>query len=526
MDYRFIFKKLLSDKGQNNSVSKYFVVCFDKTLNENLQKKQLDLYLRFWDGDKVLTRYIHSEFLGKAQSVDILECFETLDQMQSLKHMVQVSMDGPKVNLKFQKQLEKRSRDMYEHGLLNLGSCGIHQLHNALKAAMEAMNIGEFLKCLFKLFHDAPARRQEYTTLTNCKVFPQSFAVHRWADNQKAAARALEIISPVEEFCKAVDTKDKRVTKIDTYSYRVVRDFVVDQFADVKLLFFIDMCDLIEEFLVKFQADKPMAPFLVNEIYNILRDIMQRFLVSTYCDKHDSDPMLARIRTAKFYVDSKKIDLGWRANAIRDSHLQAGRTGVLTVSEQCREAMIIFFEKIKTTSPANHPLAKNMDCLDPALIAGDIRVAKQQFQNITICLKEANLSSDGELDLAYKQFKKFVKEHKDKDEFKNFVFDKKEHRVDTLFYNALCSKNEYMDLWKVVRILLVVSHGQASVERGFSINKYASTANQSEESLVARRVVRDHIKYIGEFSDFSVTNELIADMRAASKKYKAHLEDE
>ena len=84
------------------------------------------------------------------------------------------------------------------------------------------------------------------------------------------------------------------------------------------------MCDLIEEVLVKFQADKPMAPFLVNEIYNILRDIMQRFLVSTYCDKHESDPMLARIRTAKFYVDSKKIDLGRRANAILDGHLQTG----------------------------------------------------------------------------------------------------------------------------------------------------------------------------------------------------------
>lgn len=43
-------------------------------------------------------------------------------------------------------------------------------------------------------------------------------------------------------------------------------------------------------------------------------------------------------------------------------------------------------------------------------------------------------------------------------------------------------------LWKVFKILLLLSHGQASVERGFSINKNLSVYNLQQESLVSLRL--------------------------------------
>ena len=47
--------------------------------------------------------------------------------------------------------------------------------------------------------------------------------------------------------------------------------------------------------------------------------------------------------------------------------------------------------------------------------------------------------------------------------------------------------------WPVVQKLLVLSHEQATVERGFSINKEVVVENQTLQSLVARRIVKDHI---------------------------------
>jgi len=43
-------------------------------------------------------------------------------------------------------------------------------------------------------------------------------------------------------------------------------------------------------------------------------------------------------------------------------------------------------------------------------------------------------------------------------------------------------------LWKVVKMVLTLSHGNASVELGFSINKELLIENKEEETIVAPEV--------------------------------------
>ena len=71
--------------------------------------------------------------------------------------------------------------------------------------------------------------------------------------------------------------------------------------------------------------------------------------------------------------------------------------------------------------------------------------------------------------------------------------------------------------------MLLISHGQASVERGFSINKYCSTVNQSEGNLVARRVVRDHVNYEGGIDNIQITPGLLRACKSAHRKYHERL---
>jgi len=51
-------------------------------------------------------------------------------------------------------------------------------------------------------------------------------------------------------------------------------------------------------------------------------------------------------------------------------------------------------------------------------------------------------------------------------------FDPVKSRVDILMHETIAGKDMFSKLWNVVRILLF-SHGQAAVERCFSINKQA-----------------------------------------------------
>ena len=50
-----------------------------------------------------------------------------------------------------------------------------------------------------------------------------------------------------------------------------------------------------------------------------------------------------------------------------------------------------------------------------------------------------------------------------------------ETQYDNFLDNKVASERstfkEYKDLWSVVKMVLLLSHGQASVERGFSVNK-------------------------------------------------------
>ena len=47
--------------------------------------------------------------------------------------LLQVGMDGPNVNLKFEKDLAHQISDSYGVSYINLGSCGMHQTHNTFR---------------------------------------------------------------------------------------------------------------------------------------------------------------------------------------------------------------------------------------------------------------------------------------------------------------------------------------------------------------------------------------------------------
>ena len=49
-------------------------------------------------------------------------------------------------------------------------------------------------------------------------------------------------------------------------------------------------------------------------------------------------------------------------------------------------------------------------------------------------------------------------------------FQAAEDRVDTLFFECMANES-YKSLFSVVKLILILSHGQATVERGFSVNK-------------------------------------------------------
>ena len=58
--------------------------------------------------------------------------------------------------------------------------------------------IDGFLRALWYLFHDYPARRKDFTAVTGSTVFPLKFCATKWVEDEEVAQREIEIWQNIE----------------------------------------------------------------------------------------------------------------------------------------------------------------------------------------------------------------------------------------------------------------------------------------------------------------------------------------
>ena len=98
-----------------------------------------------------------------------------------------------------------------------------------------------------------------------------------------------------------------------------------------------------------------------------------------------------------------------------------------------------------------------------------------------------------------------------------------------IFDDFYCKKLDIEDIrWYnkfllVVKIILTLSHGQAATERGFSLGKSSLEVNIKENSIVAKKIVRERLSPSKQ-RRFVIFCKLIIACNTAHSKYKASLE--
>jgi len=85
-----------------------------------------------------------------------------------------------------------------------------------------------------------------------------------------------------------------------------------------------------------------------------------------------------------------------------------------------------------------------------------------------------------------------------------------------------CSSNQFRKCLPVIKLLLVLSHGQAALEREFSVSKEVVVDNLSQRSTEARRVICDHVRFIGGLLKAPLTKDVIQSVSSSRGKYEYH----
>lgn len=83
------------------------------------------------------------------------------------------------------------------------------------------------------------------------------------------------------------------------------------------------------------------------------------------------------------------------------------------------------------------------------------------------------------------------------------------------------------ELQYFVKLILILSQGQASVERGFDVNKAVLKVNMNEKSVVSHKLIEDRIQKNSLLSStIEITNKLIRSAKAASQRNELDHEQE
>ena len=87
-------------------------------------------------------------------------------------------------------------------------------------------------------------------------------------------------------------------------------------------------------------------------------------------------------------------------------------------------------------------------------------------------------------------------------------------------------RRKYNNLFTLVKSLLIISHGNAEAERGFSINKHLLAVHGSatqEETIESIRMVKDYIKRCGGTDNVKITKQMVNDSKVAYRRYLDYL---
>jgi hypothetical protein len=161
---------------------------------------------------------------------------------------------------------------------------------------------------------------------------------------------------------------------------------------------------------------------------------------------------------------------------------------ILEFKTFCRKSLVALTEKLLKRNPLRHSFLCNMESLSPSAIIRDPDAASQRFENILLqMIRDRRLTTE-KCDEVLSQYRQFILSS---DVSK---FNASTDRLDD-FYNSVLNGNDPLRaLLDVINTLLALSHGQATVERGFSVNKNMLREGLSSDTIISLRQVSFSIR--------------------------------
>ena len=210
----------------------------------------------------------------------------------------------------------------------------MHIVHGAFCTDCQSTDwkIDGFLRTLWYLFHDSPARREDFTTVTGSSVFPLKFSATRWVENEKVAQRPIEIWPNIEWYIAHVLKETKSKHPISA-SFTTVQKATKDPLLVAKLQVFVHIAKVLKPFLVKYQNGAPMVMFLGEDPQDTCQKLMDKFVKKFILDSADTAYNVAHLDVldTKNHRSALDTDIGFATEAVLTNLVKKKAVGVCQV---------------------------------------------------------------------------------------------------------------------------------------------------------------------------------------------------
>ncbi|CAM4842632.1 unnamed protein product [Rotaria magnacalcarata] len=395
-----------------------------------------------------------------------------------LNQLLMLGRDSPFINLSLENMIDNEMKKIGS-GLLKLGGCHLHVAHNGFKAVL-------------------------------------------W--------------EPLHEYFLVYLPVNQKVQVQNNDRYERIKETLTSYVIKIRLQFVLFLCEnIFDRFLTLFQQEAPLIHVLHSELSSLYRLVLLQFLKTDYAgDKVGGCLLDLDFKLNEKQLNNKHIRIGEETRKLLNHLTQQEREKVF---EDVKKIYHTTAEYLKKNLPLKNSFLSDVQILHPSY-----RSVEYSDEIVRIARAVPGLLSEREIDYSRDEWliysldnnideKWYIKEKKKDCSGTELII---YHRIDYYWNKVLniTTANgfaKYPTLSKLIKNILIIPHGNADVERGFSINENLVPENRSKLSCLSINGLRstyDGVKFIGNGSSHKVpiNREIIKSIKMSYSLYKKDIQ--
>ncbi|KAK1874909.1 Malignant fibrous histiocytoma-amplified sequence 1 like [Dissostichus eleginoides] len=187
---------------------------------------------------------------------------------------------------------------------------------------------------------------------------------------------------------------------------------VQDDLFEAKLNFFLMVAREVTPFLKLYQTDKPMLPFMSEDLSNILRSLMEKFIKPSVMKNATATVKLLQVDLTDpvNHMDVTKLRVGFVTERGLEEHMKKNSGAErlrLEFRQNCKLFLLKMVSKLFEEAPLKYPLVRNLSVLDPRVLLKSKEVSARKCTTVLRLLVETGRIEEKCCDAIIREFGHF-----------------------------------------------------------------------------------------------------------------------